>query len=668
MTMNEDDVEQGIRTHVQQAVSVRPSPQRLLIQGCWTDIWPELWGITVSQVKALVDECREDPKWSHRNTVRDLVRDFIIPLTAGRGVGYALMINAGAPKEVNTLISHSWNENAEEFLETLERTVRHDDVMFICALSIYQCEDGAGPSISQQIGCSTKHSPFGRILRHIQKRGREAGFWWWPRNSFGELPLVLLLGSYHLFMLSQILCGGIPCAESLLVLSIGNKTMCTGWRTPQDINCFPDTWTEEPLPTYCRPCFPLTVIFLVSAILVRLLLRGVSKRVYRGRMVAVPNHQDNLYGRLWCVYEIFMACQLKVYVQLGATLAKVGQCQSKQAECSDAADDERIRREIEMFGTSCWKQLGKPEDTEKAADEGYRRVDKAIKWTTSRSKREWLLVSFRIMLLGLSQLSSTMVLSEALDMRTRSMMIGYLVAFFCYMALVWTVLRHSSYVTRTHLWVLFFLPFFLGSLLFGVTFVIAPRIGDHSADVPAAIGIYFVAFACSSFFLPLTRIRKFGGHWRTTFLVIVGLLTWLATYVAHAAYLSDPFWNIHSLNMRFPYASLMHVFTVNAGFPFLACYVWRFLLQWGVQMRIMHKERSITENVMQSVVDFRGKSLENLHTGLHSVSSFGCMSFCSSTFLRSANKFPSSGSDDSESDFPTTASEESDEKDVAATE
>eukprot|EP00930_Biecheleria_cincta_P040588 TRINITY_DN27804_c0_g1_i1.p1 TRINITY_DN27804_c0_g1~~TRINITY_DN27804_c0_g1_i1.p1 ORF type:complete len:701 (+),score=55.93 TRINITY_DN27804_c0_g1_i1:49-2103(+) len=638
--------------------SMRPYPQRLMIQGCWTDVWPELWGITISQVRALVDECREDPRWSHRNTVRDLVRDYITPRTAGQGLGYALMINARAPKEVNTLISHSWNENAEEFLETLERTVRHDDVMFICALSIYQNEDGAGPSISQQIGCSTKHSPFGRILRHIQQRGREAGFWWWPRGTFGFLPLALLLGAFQSFMLSEMVCGGIPCSDVLIVPVIGNQTLCTGWRTPQDVNCYPDTWQKDSLPTYCRPFFPLMMILPVSAVLALLLLRTVSRRVYRGRMVAVPNHQDNLYGRLWCVYEIFMACQLQVYVQLGRTLAKVGQCRSKEAQCSDPADDERIRREIESFGAKCCRQLGRSQDSMKAANEGYRRVDRAIQWTTSRSKREWVLITLRITLLGVSQLSSTVSLAKSLEMWNQAMVVGYLVAFFCYMALVWTVLRSSSYVTRTHLSMLVLLPCVLGLLLFAVSYLMEPGSDSHLIDVPASIGLYFIAFGFSGFFLPLTRIRKFGGNWRTTFLVSVGVLTWLAYYVAHVAYLSDPYWSLRLLDMQFPYASVMHTLAVNAGFPLLACYVWRFLLLWGVQMRIMHKEHSITENVMQSMVDVRANSLVRFHTGLRSVSCLGWMSrFGSSKSLASTGK----GSDESSSDFPTPESDSDEE-------
>lgn len=84
-------------------------------------------------------------------------------------------------------------------------------------------------------------------------------------------------------------------------------------------------------------------------------------------MIAVPNYQDNLYQRLWCVYaiwliwlwspccqyndcstilesqseEIFMASQLKVYVGLAHTLAPAGKCTARTARCSNDEDEAR---------------------------------------------------------------------------------------------------------------------------------------------------------------------------------------------------------------------------------------------------------------------------------------------------------------------------------------
>eukprot|EP00913_Durusdinium_trenchii_P002371 g2189.t1 len=57
---------------------------------------------------------QEDVDWHQSNSVRDMVRNHILPRTAGKGVGYALKINHQSPLEVEVLVSHSWNENAEE--------------------------------------------------------------------------------------------------------------------------------------------------------------------------------------------------------------------------------------------------------------------------------------------------------------------------------------------------------------------------------------------------------------------------------------------------------------------------------------------------------------------------------------------------------------------------
>ena len=47
--------------------------------------------------------------------------------------------------------------------------------------------------------------------------------------------------------------------------------------------------------------------------------------VYGGRMVAVPCRESDLYGRLWCVYEIFCAARvLKVPVKLASNMIGAG--------------------------------------------------------------------------------------------------------------------------------------------------------------------------------------------------------------------------------------------------------------------------------------------------------------------------------------------------------
>ncbi|CAE7255961.1 mcfS [Symbiodinium pilosum] len=606
----------------------RPMPQRILRKGEWEEVWPEYWGMRMHQIRELLNSCKEDVHWHQNHSVRDMVNYHILPRTAGEGVGYAVKINRHAPLEVDVLISHSWNENAEEFVDTLERTVRADEVLFVCAFSIYQNEDHAGPSIAQQIGSSTQHSPFGRVLTHIKERGTCAGFWWWPRRTFFMLPGLLLLLALELFMISQLFCGGVAGLEKLYVLNVSEDKYCSNWREGRG-TCLASRWEAANLDGYCSLTFPAVWGMVFMAIMLELVLRFVSPWVYSGRMVAVPNYQDNLYQRLWCVYEIFMASQLKVYVSLAHTLAPAGKVHARNAGCSNADDEARIRKEIESFGARVSRSKShlferSLDPKQKAAEEGYRRVDASITWTTTRAKREWLLVMLRIMLLGTALQGSVTVLSLSLGLKKRYFALGYILAFFLYMLLMWSVLRRTGCIERKHLLLLGLVPFVVGIAMVVMADIVAPEFDDHKMDVVAAMGFIFVMFGVSSLFLPLTRIRKFRKNWRPAFLLMVGSLTWFGFYVAYAIYFRRASWSFQTLDFDFPYASVMQTATLNCGPPLLACYIWSFLLAWGVRMQIVHKDPSVTEHMMQGVVNFRANSLQALEGGLHSMHAINC--------------------------------------------
>ncbi|CAJ1382753.1 unnamed protein product, partial [Effrenium voratum] len=458
--------------------SLRACPQRIVRNGETVEVWPEHWGMTMQQIRELMDDCKEDADWHQDNSVRDMVKKHILPRTAGDGVGYALKINHAMPLEVEVLVSHSWNENAEEFVETLERTVYPNEVLFVCAFAIYQNEDEAGPSVMQQIGCSMKNSPFERVLRHIQDRGLEAGTWWWPRRFFHILPGLCLLMALEIFMISQLLCGGVPGMDCLFKLEHAQGQRCGGWRSAGHGTCLATHWVRKDMDPMCKPAFSAVWGFALVGFGISLWLHCVKHRVYYGRMVAVPNYQDNLYQRLWCVYEIFMASQLKVYVSLAHTLAPAGKCTARTARCSDAADEARIRREIEAFGARCvhkrsssvtnnmvrdiFAAEGGEHPRALAAEVGYRRVDAAIRWTTSRAQREWLWVMVRITLLGTALQGSVTILSYSMGLLRTYFALGYALAFLVYMVLMWSILRRTGCLQRKHLLVLGLLPFCLG--------------------------------------------------------------------------------------------------------------------------------------------------------------------------------------------------------------
>eukprot|EP00933_Yihiella_yeosuensis_P004694 TRINITY_DN10908_c0_g3_i1.p1 TRINITY_DN10908_c0_g3~~TRINITY_DN10908_c0_g3_i1.p1 ORF type:complete len:391 (-),score=36.22 TRINITY_DN10908_c0_g3_i1:115-1173(-) len=65
------------------------------------------------------------------------------------------------------------------------------------------------------------------------------------------------------------------------------------------------------------------------------------------RMVVVPNDSVDIYTRLWCVYEMFVATWLGIPIDLAPTIVRAGETSSQDAVCSVPADAMKIRREIE---------------------------------------------------------------------------------------------------------------------------------------------------------------------------------------------------------------------------------------------------------------------------------------------------------------------------------
>ena len=64
---------------------------------------PEMWGITLEQIKQLQNYPLIDPE----TTMREVVKRIIIPMTKGKGFGYALLINQAKPLKAKVMISVS---------------------------------------------------------------------------------------------------------------------------------------------------------------------------------------------------------------------------------------------------------------------------------------------------------------------------------------------------------------------------------------------------------------------------------------------------------------------------------------------------------------------------------------------------------------------------------
>jgi len=305
-------------------------------------IYPEHWGMTRQQIRDLLMRLRSEPAWTQSNTVYALVRDFIVPWTAGTGLGYALLVNEAEPKEVNVMISHCFSENAEEFLEATLRATDDRDVVYICALANYQAEDGCGPTITEQLGRHPTQSPFWRVLAHIASEGAKAGLPWRWRSVLLRLPTFIFL--------------------SFVMLACSPQ-----WSASVDFV----EWFEwgAPLHSAHSRYYAFVVMCFSVGSIAALAVRLTTRRLYPGRMVVVPNNNEDVYSRLWCVYEIFVARTLGVAVTVAPTLATAGRGSSRDARCSNLEDDQRIRREIE-------RRPG-----------GYRAIDYAVRRTVAGVQR-----------------------------------------------------------------------------------------------------------------------------------------------------------------------------------------------------------------------------------------------------------------------------------------
>lgn len=265
-----------------------------------------------------------------------------------------MLVNRERPLEATVMISHAWAENAERFVDVLERSVHPDEPMFICAFSIFQNEDGSGPSIAEQIGKRPVDSPFYQVLKSIDVLVSTNNpillRWGWLRDL---MPLFVFLIGFTLISVPILFAQCIPFID-----------YCT-WFDPNT-----DLWVWERLDALeYRVSIYIGFALMVMAPLGQVYLHWFPS--YHGRMVVVPNRNCDIYQRLWCVYEIFTASFLEVPIVLGCSLAHAGTCSCREADCSSQDDKETIRGEIARYGLA----------TRNDPDKGYDAVDRTIRRT-----------------------------------------------------------------------------------------------------------------------------------------------------------------------------------------------------------------------------------------------------------------------------------------------
>jgi len=311
-------------------------------------VYPQHWGITKAQCRELLRELRQDPTWDSQYSMHTLVKSFIVPRTQGTGASYALSVNRDSPREANVFVVFAWAQNAEEFFEAVERSTAERDVLFICALSMYQAEDDAGPSIAEQLGDGAARGAFEQVLDQIHARGDGGGHPGWWRVALDALPGLLLAGALVLLFGPVIAWGCVPshdmsrCAVRTPGRLMWSQSSYWSW-LPQ----YEHDWARAPpwmLAARGRGYAAVAALALGAA-LIRLVLYRCD--FYAGRVLVVPSHKVAVSRRLWCVAHIVSARKLRIPVVIANTLAPVGRCRSEAATCSNRLDEPRVWEDIE---------------------------------------------------------------------------------------------------------------------------------------------------------------------------------------------------------------------------------------------------------------------------------------------------------------------------------
>jgi len=174
------------------AVGARGTATRGFMGALQKGFGPEMWGITLEQLSAVphsvpdsgirpgLDWLKGDdllfpsdrapvipPPLKGVNTMRDVVEKVVKNETKGKGVGYALLKNAASPLRARVMVSHSWDEVYHEFVAAIQLFEKEKDAVayWVCAMAIYQNEDGAGPTIKEQLGPDPHYGPFATVLK-----------------------------------------------------------------------------------------------------------------------------------------------------------------------------------------------------------------------------------------------------------------------------------------------------------------------------------------------------------------------------------------------------------------------------------------------------------------------------------------------------------------------
>jgi len=138
-----------------------------------THVDPENWGMTMQQFNDFIEAMKNSEQWERvKNTLGpykqkrmvtgyDVNVHWVKQWTAGTGSSVALRMNPTKPLRAQIMISHPWGEDILETQEALNKKITDKStVIWFCIFANYQSEDGAGPSVDDQV----KMEPFKKVI------------------------------------------------------------------------------------------------------------------------------------------------------------------------------------------------------------------------------------------------------------------------------------------------------------------------------------------------------------------------------------------------------------------------------------------------------------------------------------------------------------------------
>ena len=105
----------------------------------------------------------------------DVNETFVKKWTQGTGCSLAVFMSKSSEAAAKFMLSHSWGEDVEELQQAVaafcnKKGVDYDAPLWFCVFSNYQCGDGAGPSIQEQIDMD----PFAKVIEAPAQRTKTA--------------------------------------------------------------------------------------------------------------------------------------------------------------------------------------------------------------------------------------------------------------------------------------------------------------------------------------------------------------------------------------------------------------------------------------------------------------------------------------------------------------